>query len=160
MTDRVDLRVTPQRQAVLDVLRASHDHPTAAEVYERVRAVSPGIGSATVYRTLALLVASGRALQLTLGDGTAARYDANTRRHDHVTCDNCGYVTDIDHPIPSGMVTEISLASGFSITGYDLRLHGTCPSCLASSSDPAPASTPGRGQTTQGQAGTGTGTGA
>ncbi|MCM3922771.1 transcriptional repressor [Frankia sp. AiPs1] len=139
MTDLADLRLTPQRMAVLEVLRAAADHPTAAEVYERVRRSSPRIGSATVYRTLALLVSTGRALELNLGDGAAARYDANTCRHDHAVCDGCGRAVDIDHPVPDGMVAEIARRSGFAITGYDLQFRGMCPDCQASSSDPARA---------------------
>nr|MDT0664194.1 transcriptional repressor [Micromonospora sp. DSM 115978] len=128
-TNPVDVRLTPQRRAVLAVLRAARDHPTAAEVYDRVRSTSPGIGSATVYRTLALLVSTGHALELNLGDGAASRYDANTARHDHVVCDQCGCAVDVDHPIPAELVDEISLASGFAITGYDLQIRGVCPSC-------------------------------
>ena len=60
------MRITPQRRAVLEVLHAAHDHPTAADVFERVRRVHPGIGAATVYRTLGLLVDSGEALELNL----------------------------------------------------------------------------------------------
>jgi Fur family ferric uptake transcriptional regulator/Fur family peroxide stress response transcriptional regulator len=123
--------MTPQRAAVLAVLRAADDHPTAAEVYERVRAVAPGIGSATVYRSLSLLVATGHALELNLGAGAAARYDANTDRHDHAVCERCGRAVDIDHPIPFGMVAEIARNSGFSITGYDLQFRGLCPDCTA-----------------------------
>lgn len=123
--------------AVLAVLAAARDHPTAAEVHERVRTVSPGIGSATVYRTLALLVSAGRALELNLGDGTAARYDANTSRHDHVVCDGCRRAVDIDHPVLDGMMAQIACRSGFAITGYDLRFRGLCPDCQANGSGPA-----------------------
>jgi len=52
---RTTLRLTPQRRAVLDVLRECDDHPTAADVLTRVRRRHPGIGAATVYRSLALL---------------------------------------------------------------------------------------------------------
>ena len=96
-----DVRLTPQRQAVLTTLEASVDHPTAAEVFERVRSDLPGIGAATVYRTLALLVDQGLALELNLGDGNAARFDGNTARHDHVVCSACGAATDIDQALPS-----------------------------------------------------------
>ena len=65
-----DLRLTPQRQAVLDVLRTSPDHPTAQDVFDRVRRTAPGIGAATVYRALNLLVEQGYALELALGDAT------------------------------------------------------------------------------------------
>lgn len=138
MPDRTELRLTPQRSAVLEVLKAADDHPTAAEVYERVRALIPGIGSATVYRTLALLVASGQALELNLGNGAAARYDANISRHDHAVCERCGRAVDIDHPVPPGMVEEVARRSGYSITGYDLQFRGVCPACRASGSGPDP----------------------
>ncbi|ABW11244.1 ferric uptake regulator, Fur family [Parafrankia sp. EAN1pec] len=129
MPERTELRLTPQRTRVLEVLKAAEDHPTAAEVYERVRLAAPGIGSATVYRALALLVETGHALELNLGDGAAARYDANTSRHDHAVCERCGRAADIDHPVPDGMVAEIARRSGFTITGYDLQFRGLCPEC-------------------------------
>ena len=78
---------------------------------------------------MALLVTTGHALEFNLGDGASARYDANTDRHDHAVCDRCGRAVDIDHPIPSGMVTEIARSSGFFITGYDLQFRGLCPAC-------------------------------
>ncbi|WP_250286184.1 MULTISPECIES: Fur family transcriptional regulator [unclassified Frankia] len=130
MDGQQDLRLTPQRRAVLEVLRAVHSHPTAAEVYDRVREVAPGIGAATVYRSLGLLVQAGQARELSLGNGTAARYDGNTSRHDHLVCDRCGRAVDIDLPSPVEMiVNELAHSTGFAITGYDLQLRGLCPSC-------------------------------
>ena len=123
------MRMTPQRQAVLDVLRSSPDHPTAAEVYDRVRRVHPGIGAATVYRSLALLVSSGDALELSLGDGSSARYDGKVDRHDHVVCVGCGRAVDVQTPLPSSAVRTLSRRTGFRITGYDLQFRGCCPDC-------------------------------
>lgn len=125
-------RMTPQRQAVLEVLHSSHDHPTAAEVLERVRATQPGIGAATVYRTLALLVESGQALELALGDGGSARYDGNVGRHDHVVCTSCGRAVDVDTALPRQTVRTLSRRTGFSISGYDLQFRGRCPDCSPS----------------------------
>lgn len=127
-----DLRLTPQRQAVLDALRESPDHPTAQDVIDRVRRTSPGIGAATVYRALNLLVEQGQALELDLGD-TAARYDANTTRHDHVVCERCGAATDVDAPLPAGLAERVSSVSGFTVTGHDLRFRGLCPTCQSRS---------------------------
>ncbi len=129
MAGQQDLRLTPQRRAVLEVLRTAHDHPTAAEVYARVRAVAPGIGAATVYRALGLLVRAGYALELSLGNGVAARYDANVARHDHAVCDRCGRAADIDLPVPAELVNALSRRTGFAITGYDLQFRGLCPAC-------------------------------
>jgi Fur family ferric uptake transcriptional regulator/Fur family peroxide stress response transcriptional regulator len=123
--------MTPQRRAVLDALAASTDHPTAAEVIDRVRALQPGIGAATVYRTLALLVESGQALELNLGDADSARYDANVARHDHVVCLDCGRAVDVQAPMPARAVRALSEDTGFAITGYDVQFHGRCPSCIA-----------------------------
>ena len=129
MTTPLAPRLTPQRRAVLDVLRSSYDHPTAAEVYDRVRAIAPGIGAATVYRTLSMLVSTGQALELTLGDGASSRYDANTSRHDHLVCEGCGRAVDIDLPVPSSLVAEVNRTTDFQITGYDLQFRGLCPRC-------------------------------
>ena len=132
------LRLTPQRRAVLDILEAAHDHPTAADVYDRVRVHAPGIGAATVYRTLALLVREGMALELQLGDSTpgrsaASRYDANTGRHDHLVCDSCGRAVDVDSPIPADLIASLAETTGFRIGSYDLQFRGLCPECSACS---------------------------
>lgn len=119
-------RLTPQRRAVLEALRASSDHPTAAELLSRVQRRSPGTGPATVYRALGVLVRSGLALELNLGDGGAARYDGNTGRHDHLVCIRCRRVVDIIQPEPD--LSDVA-RTGFTVTGYDLQVHGVCPDC-------------------------------
>jgi Fur family ferric uptake transcriptional regulator/Fur family peroxide stress response transcriptional regulator len=122
-------RVTPQRRAVLDVLTAAHDHPTAAQVFDRVRAHQPGIGAATVYRTLALLVAEGQARMLSLGEGASARYDANVSRHDHVLCVDCGAAIDVEAPLPARALADMASRTGYDLTEYDVQFRGRCPSC-------------------------------
>jgi Fe2+ or Zn2+ uptake regulation protein len=131
-----DLRLTPQRQAVLEALESATDHPTAAEVFERVRLSVPGIGPATVYRTLALLVAHGLALELSLGDGNAARYDGKTTHHDHLVCSSCGAATDIDSALPAHLMQQMASGTGYAITRYDLQFHGLCPTCQTAQSTP------------------------
>lgn len=127
--DGSTVRLTPQRRAVLEVLRESTDHPTAADVYERVRAQTPGVGAATIYRSLALLVSSGAALELNLGAGAASRYDANTNRHDHLVCEVCGCAVDVDSPLSPRALADLESASGFALSGYDLQFRGICPQC-------------------------------
>lgn len=153
---RASLRLTPQRRAVLDVLRTAHDHPTAYEVFERVRRISPGIGPATVYRSLALLVDSGQALELALGHGASARYDANITRHDHLVCHRCGRAVDVDTPVSARTVAGLEAASGFVVTGYDLQFRGVCPQCRGLEHDAAPSSTSAGTRTTQRPAASGT----
>jgi Fur family ferric uptake transcriptional regulator/Fur family peroxide stress response transcriptional regulator len=137
MTVPTDVRLTPQRRAVLDVLRATDDHPTAAEVYERVRVMSPGIGAATVYRSLALLVRTGQALELSLDEG-AARYDARVDRHDHLLCERCDRAVDVDSPVPARMVAQVAAETGFRVFSYDLRFRGLCPACTGETAAETP----------------------
>ena len=127
----MDVRLTPQRRAVLDVLHAARDHPTAAEVYERVRIGSPGIGAATVYRTLGMLVRTGQALELSL-TGQASRYDANTASHDHLVCDSCGRAVDVQAALPAESLAAVAAGAGFTMTGVDLRIRGLCSTCSPS----------------------------
>ena len=144
--DAPDLRFTPQRRAVLDVLRASYDHPNAGEVLDRVRELVPGIGAATVYRSLAHLVESGHALEISFGNGPA-RYDANVVHHDHLICDTCGRAVDVPldtaEPVAARFaerLSELAAATGFDITAYDLRFHGRCGDCRAAHTPKTPAS--------------------
>src|SRR5437764_9012109 len=81
-------------RAILDVVRTSHNHPTALEVYESVRRDRPRIGLATVYRILHQLTQQGLIKELGQ-DVESSRYDAKTHRHDHAICTECGALLDI-----------------------------------------------------------------
>src|SRR5262245_4681508 len=81
-------RFTPQRQHVYDVLLQKRDHPTAEEVFIRVKRGMPEISMATVYNCLDALVRSGLARQVTMDRG-AARFCPNMQEHCHFYCDQC-----------------------------------------------------------------------
>ncbi|MGH8886452.1 MAG: Fur family transcriptional regulator [Egibacteraceae bacterium] len=122
-------RLTPQRAAVREVVWEARDHPTAREIYRRVKARQPGIGFATVYRTLNLLVEHGAILELALGD--VARYDPNTAPHGHVRCTGCGAIVDINVPLPASTTRRAARDSGFDVDGYELQFLGRCAACRA-----------------------------
>jgi Fur family peroxide stress response transcriptional regulator len=125
---RPSLRMTPQRQAILDAVRASHDHPRAADIFERVRAVLPGVAFATVYNALHALADHGVILQLPFGDH-ASRFDGRVDRHDHVLCTRCGELADAVAPPPPAMVQQAAADTGFSIHAYHTQLLGICAAC-------------------------------
>lgn len=122
-------RMTPQRRAVLEAVRASDTHPTADEIYRAVQELSPGIGVATVYRTLDLLVRHDEIHELRLADDAVARYDGNVRRHDHVVCSQCGAVTDVEVAMPPTVLIAAQEQSDADIDGYDLQFRGRCTAC-------------------------------
>ena len=72
-------------------------HPSAQELFERLRRMLPTMSFATVYNTLSALSAAGLGGQLSLAPGST-RFDPNTHPHDHVVCDACGAVRDVAPP--------------------------------------------------------------
>lgn len=122
-------RFTEQRAAVFRFLRGTESHPTADEVFLRVRSDVPGISLATVYKSLETLVGCGLASKLTYGDGSA-RYDGRTDDHHHVRCVECGRVVDLPDRVDADEVDRLQAsAEGFRVTGVRLELTGFCPSC-------------------------------
>ena len=123
-------RLTPQRQAILQAIQASDNHPTAAQIYAQVRAKHPRVAFGTVYKALDLLSRTGQILQLEFGDA-ASRYDRRTDRHDHAICTGCGRLVDLDVELPRELEGQAARASGFSILQHTTQFFGLCPSCQA-----------------------------
>lgn len=125
-----DVRLTPHRREVFDVLAASTDHPTAYDILDRVKARSPGISLATVYNCLEHLTTNGLIKQVHLERGQS-RYCANLHEHIHFHCETCGKVTDA-HPAADFDPAKFwNLPKGTRITRTDLAIHGICEACAA-----------------------------
>ena len=122
------LGLTKQRKAVLQVIRESEGHLTANEVFENARRVLPGISFATVYNSLHYLTSEGLIGEVRFGKD-ATRYDRKLTRHDHVICNDCGKLVDLDLIIPDDLINEAAKRSGFRSGVIELTLHGTCPGC-------------------------------
>jgi Fur family ferric uptake transcriptional regulator len=122
------LRMTHQRQVILEELRAVTSHPTADNLFGKVRQRLPKISLATVYRNLELLAESGVILKLETS-GRQKRFDGNPRRHDHIRCLQCGRVADVPMDV-IGMPDETPPdIAGFKVLGYRLEFEGLCPDC-------------------------------
>ncbi|HEX9760802.1 MAG TPA: transcriptional repressor [Candidatus Acidoferrales bacterium] len=121
-------KLTPYRAAVLDVLRASHNHPTAAEVYGKVRRSHPGVAYATIYNALNWLTRRGLVVELKRGDG-ASRFDPIIERHDHLVCTRCGALMDHTVELPRRLWARAGRRAGFRVERYRLELYGLCPAC-------------------------------
>lgn len=123
-----DVRLTPHRREVFDVLAASTDHPTAYDILERVKSRSPGISLATVYNCLEHLTSNGLIKQVHLSRGQS-RYCANLHEHVHFHCEECGKVTDA-HPAAGFDPAKFwNLPAGTKVTRTDLAIHGVCEAC-------------------------------
>jgi Fur family ferric uptake transcriptional regulator len=122
-------RNTRQRQVVLEELCADHTHPTAAQLYEKVRERMPRISLGTVYRNLDILEETGQCVRLCGSISTESRFDGRTEPHLHHQCRICGQVRDLDTMLPVldemiGQAVEHN-----TIERYSIVLHGVCGSC-------------------------------
>lgn len=123
-----DARLTPHRREVFQVLAESTDHPTAYDVFDRVKGRSPGISLATVYNCLEHLTSHGL-IKLVQVERAQARYCANIQEHVHFHCTECGLVTDA-HPVqPLDPAQFWHLPAGAKVTRNDVAIHGLCPAC-------------------------------
>ena len=124
----VSPKLTPQRDAVLQVIRERDDHPTAGEIFEAARKRLPGISYATVYNSLRFLRDVGLVHEIKFGDG-ASRYDRELDRHDHAICTECGRLVDFDLPDAVRLMRAAARKSHFQPESVHLTLRGLCPDC-------------------------------
>jgi Fur family ferric uptake transcriptional regulator/Fur family peroxide stress response transcriptional regulator len=121
------IRKTKQRQVILEVVERSHDHPTAAQIYERVQRLLPGVGYATIYRNLGALAEEGMIQEIRVGE--TAQYDRRTDRHDHAVCRNCGKLVDVMVSLPAEVIQTVLEQSGFQVADYHTEVFGLCSEC-------------------------------
>lgn len=121
-------RNTVQREIILQTVLNMDNHPSADDVYEKLRNDNPSISRATVYRNLELLAKQGKILHIRMPNG-ADCFDFNTSEHYHLRCDICRRVFDIDLPKIPKINIEQKKYKDFTIEGYSISFHGTCPEC-------------------------------
>jgi Fur family transcriptional regulator, ferric uptake regulator len=117
------LRMTPQRQQVLDAVR-SLEHATP----EQISAAVPDIDVTTVYRTVELLEELGLLRHTHLGHG-AASFRLAEDEHVHVVCHSCGDVIDVPHNLIDALVAQLRDERGFVVDRSHFTVFGRCANC-------------------------------
>lgn len=124
-----ELRMTRQRRAILRAVRGSRVHPTADEVYAKVRGGLPRISLGTVYRNLEELARRGLIGKVEVG-GTQRRYDGETGEHCHVRCLACGHVDDAEVQGIDLQKIGACRIPGYRVVGCAVEILGYCPRCV------------------------------
>ena len=122
------LRITKQRQLILEELKKVVTHPTADEIYRMVRERMPRVSLGTIYRNLETLSDRGVILKLELA-GTQRRYDATTDTHYHIRCSKCGCVEDLPMKALNTLEEAARAVTRFTVTGHKMEFEGVCPAC-------------------------------
>lgn len=127
--DRAGYRVTRPRRAVAELVADRDGHFTAADIVVDARRRRPGIGRATVFRTLDLLAEVGVVERVDLPDGEHAYVGCEPSHHHHVICTSCGRSTDVADCGMREVAREVERRSGYAVASHRLELFGTCPDC-------------------------------
>lgn len=117
------LRSTPQREVVFNVLLKKRDHPTADEVYARVRHDMPTISLATVYNCLETLVQCNLVRAVNFERGPT-RYCPNLHPHAHFHDEQTGATHDID--LPPALLENVNaiLPRGYDASSVEIIFRG------------------------------------
>ncbi|HEY5521784.1 MAG TPA: Fur family transcriptional regulator [Desulfuromonadaceae bacterium] len=124
------LRSTRQRDIILDIFLSTHQHVSVEELYLKIKTSNPGIGFATVYRTLKLFAEAGLAREVLLHDGqTRYEHVSAGEHHDHLVCTGCNAIIEFEDETIEKLQKEIAARHGFLIKSHKMEMYGLCANC-------------------------------
>jgi Fe2+ or Zn2+ uptake regulation protein len=121
-------RVTPQRLVINRALGELNRHVTAEEVLAAVEDRLPNVSLPTVYATLDLFEELGLVRRLGVRQG-AVLYDPRSDPHDHMVCDRCGRIEDLDAGVKLDGALFRAKRGGFNPKRAEVRINGLCADC-------------------------------
>jgi Fur family transcriptional regulator, ferric uptake regulator len=122
-------RRSPVRDAVQELLQGpEHRAWLIEELLAEVRRTDRRTNPSSVFRAVIALQRSGVAQRVDLGDGRH-RYEASGEHHEHITCQDCGRVAEIEGRLLEAATSRVQRLTGFEVTDHRLVLCGLCPEC-------------------------------
>ena len=118
-----NIRMTSQRQIIIQVIEESDDHPDVDQLYLRSVELDNTISIATVYRTVKLLEEAGLIERLEFGDGRS-RYEEAGEHHEHLVDIETGEVHEFYNEELETLKAEIAREMGYDLIDHRLELYG------------------------------------
>jgi Fur family transcriptional regulator, peroxide stress response regulator len=123
-----NFRLTPQRVELVRLIAVSEGHPSASQLYTRIKLQFPTMSHATVYKTLSMLKEMDQVLEIDLRDDS--HYDGNRPQpHPHLICVNCNKIIDGEVSLDQESLMKLEQESGYKILRPQISLYGLCPDC-------------------------------
>jgi Fur family peroxide stress response transcriptional regulator len=122
------LRATGQRLAIMKTLMESQSHPSAEDIFIRLKQSHPTLSLSTVYKTLQVMAEMGAVITIETGIGSL-KFDGNPNPHHHAICSKCGKVHDVDfskYPIDTNIA---DILPGFGVQSVKVFFNGLCSDC-------------------------------
>ncbi len=124
------LKSTHQRDEILAVFVSAGRHLSVEELYELMKKGNPGIGYATVYRTMKLFAQAGLAEERRFDDGfTRYEYKASDGHHDHLICTRCGRIIEFENDRIEELQESMAKKNRFLAQSHKLEIYGLCGDC-------------------------------
>lgn len=122
--------VTRQRDLIAQIVFLSDDHPSVDAIIRRLRDAGEAVGTATVYRTLEVLVESGLVRAHDFGEGFK-RYEpmAAQTHHEHLICERCGRVVEFQNVQLERMLPIIADEHAYQHQRHRVEIYGVCGEC-------------------------------
>lgn len=124
---------TRQRERLLELLRATEAHPTAAWLHARMLREFPQLSLGTVYRNLEVLVGEGAIDEVPVPGGPS-RYDSKTAAHHHFTCEKCGRIDDLELSLSQDLRQRVRRKYKLAPRRFRIDFYGLCRACTARAS--------------------------
>jgi len=126
LLNRLGIKPSPQRTAVVSYLMSHKTHPTVDMVFSALSPDYPTLSRTTVYSTLQLLYTAGAAQKIVIEEGEM-RFDGDIRPHGHFKCTTCGQVFDFFFDSKAMLPGP---PPGFLATEQHLYYKGRCADCI------------------------------
>jgi Fur family peroxide stress response transcriptional regulator len=123
-----NLRVTPQRTAILKEIINDRTHPTVDNIFQRIHQKYPNISFDTVNRTLSSFSEAGL-LKVVEGYGNPKRYDSDTSSHHHFRCLKCNRIIDFKNKNFDDIELPPDISKRFTVLHKKVVLEGICDKC-------------------------------
>ena len=122
-------RYSRKRQAILDLLKNTKEHPGADSIYRQLKPVYPDLSMGTVYRNLKEMKEEGLIASVAVVKDRE-RFDGCTDQHTHVICSECGKIIDLEgFTLPADMLSHAEEESKITISCTKIQFVGVCDAC-------------------------------
>lgn len=124
-------RNTRQRDVIVDVFLDAGGHLTLQELTVLVQKQEPGIGFATVYRTMKMLTEAEVAQEHRFDEGQTRYELADAEHHDHLICVSCGRIDEFEDEAIERRQVQVLAQLGWTERSHRHEIYGVCPDCQA-----------------------------
>jgi len=127
--NEVELRATPARIAVMDLLEKTNLPVDATMIKDHLDKHHIDTDPATVFRILNMFLEKGLIKQISFNEGKFRYELANREDHHHLICQTCGKIEDISECAISELEKDIKKKKGFIVSHHTLEFYGVCHDC-------------------------------